>query len=146
MPLIDFIRELNAAKKFTIEDKFEFQEFDDVSAGHIKETKEIPETLEIWAAVKIHFKGELPENYKVLNLLIGDWVEKHSNQLTPILYKELKKHFEKNYKGDFSDLEKSEETPIWQDQLDYWPRFEKEGDSSMTIEIELVLNAEPIGE
>jgi hypothetical protein len=145
MPLIDFIRELNAAQKFKITDKFEFDEFDDISAGHIKETNEIPETLEIWAAVKIHYDGELPESYKALNLLIGDWVEKHTSQLTPVLFRELQKHFKKNYEGDFSDLEKSEESPIWEDQLDYMPRADKK-DNSMTIEIELVLNAEPIGE
>jgi len=146
MPLIDFIRELNAAQKFKIKDQFEFQEFDDISAGHIKETKTIPETLEIWAAVKIHYEGELPESYKALNLLIGDWVEKHTNQLTPVMYKELQKHFKKNYEGDFSALEKSEDSPIWQDQLDYMPRSEKDDDGSMIIEIELVLNAEPLGE
>jgi len=144
MALIDFIRQIKAAQNFHIKDKFEFQEFDDVSAGHIKETKEIPETLEIWAAVKIYYEGDLPEDYKTLNLLIGDWVQSHRDQMTPIIMKELKKHFEKNYEGDFSDLEKSGESPVWEDQLDYMPRKEK--DDSMTIEIELVLNAEPIGE
>jgi hypothetical protein len=146
MAMIDFIRELNAAQKLKFKDQFEFQEFDDVSAGHIRETKTIPETLEIWAAVKIHYEGEMPESYKVLNLMIGDWVEKHTSQLTPVLYKELISHFKKNYEdANVSDLEKSEESPIWQDQLDYMPRIEKE-DNSMIIEIEMVLNAEPIGE
>jgi hypothetical protein len=147
MSMLDFIRELNAAKKFIIKDQFSFIEFDDVSKEHIQKTQTIPETLEIWAAVKIHYEGEMPESYKVLNLLIGDWVEKHTRELTPVIYKELKSHFKKHYdeKSDISDLEKTEESPIWQDQLDYMPRAESK-DDSMIIEIELVLNAEPLGE
>jgi hypothetical protein len=145
MPIIDFIRELNAAQKFKIQDTFEFVGFDDISAGHIREEKDVPETLEIWAAVKIHYGGELPESYRVLNFIIGDWVEKHTDQLTENLYGELHKHFSNNYEGDFSDLEKSQESPIWEDQLDFMPRVEQ-NDNSMIVEIELVLNAESIGE
>jgi hypothetical protein len=145
MPIIDLIRELNAAQKFKIQDKFEFVGFDDISASHIREEKNVPETLEIWAAVKVHYDGELPGSYRSLNFIIGDWVEKHTDQLTENLYEELHKHFSNNYEGDFSDLKKSQESPIWEDQLDFMPRIEQ-NDNSMIVEIELVLNAEPFGE
>jgi len=142
--LIDFIRKINAAQSFDIKDNFEFVAFDDISAEHIVEHKEVPETLEIWAAVKVHFDGELPESYKVLNLIIGDWVEANIEKLTPVLHEELKSHFKENYPdSDIMELDQVDDTAIWLDQLEYMPEIDQDK-KEMTIEIELVLNAEPL--
>lgn len=144
--LLDFIRKINAAQNFSLKDNFEFIAFEDVSAAHIVENNEIPETLEIWAAVKVHFEGEVPESYKVLNLMIGDWVESNVPKLTPVLHGALKDHFKENYpESEVLDLDQIEDTAIWLDQLDYMPEIDLK-DKSILIEIELVLNAEPFEE
>lgn len=144
--LIDFVRKVHAAQNFILKDDFTFIAFEDISKEHIEETQDVPETLEIWAAVKIPFEGELPESYKVLNLMIGDWVESNLEKLTPIIHEELKGHFKEHYpESDISGLEQAEDTAIWLDQLDYMPQMD-EDNKSITVEIELVLNANPLEE
>jgi len=142
----DIIRQLHAAQKFMIEDEFDFVEFDDITVDEFDDEKLLPDILEIWAAVKINYEGDLPESYKTLNLLIGDWVEAHADSLTSEIHTQLKSHFEKNYPdSDSSALSELETSAVWLDQLDYMPLM-NENDNSMTIEIELVLHAEPIEE
>jgi hypothetical protein len=144
--LIDYIRQVYASKKFNIEDDFEFIEFDDITSEGISEKEPTPEAVEIWAAVKVPFKGELPESYKVLNLMIGDWVAKKETDLTKAIHKNLAAHFKKNYPdSDASGIEDSEDSAIWLDQLDYMPRVD-EDKKTLTVEIELVLDTEPISE
>lgn len=143
--LIDFIRIINAAKNFSIKDKFDFISFDDITAEDVANGV-TPETIEIWAAVKIHYEGEIPGSYKALNLMIGDWVEKNIKPLTNIIHTELKKHFKESYpESNAEDLEQLDESAIWTDQLDYMPAKSSEDEKFLTIEIELVLHAEPIG-
>lgn len=140
--IIDYIRLINAAKKFKIKDNFEFISFDDVSSEHIEEHEAVPDLLEIWAAVKIFYNGELPESYKTLNLIIGDWVNKNVDSLTEIIHKELKEHFKTFYEDSrLEDLDQVEDSAIWTDQLDYMPVL-NEDDKSIIIEIELVLHTE----
>jgi hypothetical protein len=137
-----FVRLVNAAQNFSLKDNFEFIAFDDITAEHIEEMQETPESLEIWAAIKVPYTGEIPESYKILNLMIGDWVESNLEKLTPALHEELKKHFGENYpESDASALDQMEDTAIWLDQLDYMPDIDEEA-KTMQIEIELVLNAE----
>jgi hypothetical protein len=144
--LIDYIRQIYASQKFSIEDDFKFIEFDDITPEGISEKEPTPEAIEIWAAVKISFKGELPESYKVLNLMIGDWVAKKETDLTKTIHKNLAEHFKENYPdSDASSIENSEDSSIWLDQLDYMPRTDV-NDKSIIIEIELVLDTEPIDE
>jgi len=138
--MIDFIRQINAAKNFSIKDDFSFVEFDDITAEEFNEIKTLPDVLEIWAAVKVNYDGTLPESYKVLNLMIGENVQK----LTTEIHTQLKGHFGKNYPdSDSSELENMENSAIWLDQLDYMPII-NEDDKSLVIEIELILHAEPI--
>jgi len=145
MLLTDFIRVVNAADKFKIKDDFEFISFDDIShetggLGHE------PDSLEIWAAVKIFYDGKLPDSYKTLNLIIGDWVEKRNKELTDVLHSELKGHFQEKYEDSNTDnLDDPDNSAIWLDQLDYMPS-DVEGEKALTIEIELVIHAEPIEE
>jgi hypothetical protein len=144
--LIDYIRQVYASQKFILKEDFEFIEFDDITSEGISEKEPTSDTIEIWAAIKIPFKGEIPESYKVLNLMIGDWVAKNEKDLTKTINKNLAEHFKENYPdSDASELENSEESTIWLDQLDYMPRT-KEGEDTLTIEIEVVLDTEPIGE
>lgn len=143
MLLTDFVRVVNAAKKFTIKDKFEFISFDDIT-HEIGGLKSDPESIEIWAAVKIFYDGTLPDSYKALNLIIGDWVEKNSKELSKVLHSELKDHFKDKYKDSNSDdLDELDHSVIWQDQLDYMPT-NPEDEKALVIEIELVLHAEPV--
>ncbi len=144
--LLDYIRQVYASQKFSLENDAEFVEFDDITPEGISEKEPTPEAVEIWAAVKVPFKGEIPESYKVLNLMIGDWVAEKETELTKMLHEKLVEHFKKNYPdSDASEVENSEDSAIWLDQLDYMPRVE-EDEKSMIIEIELVLDTEPISE
>jgi hypothetical protein len=144
MALLDFIRQIEATKNFNLQDKFEFVEFNDVSYEEIQEKNEFPETLEIWARVNVPYTGNPPESYKVLNLMIGDWVEEHLELLTETIHKKLKDHFSENYPdSDTSELDSLDETVIWTDQLDYMPE-DIEDKKTMDIEIELVLHGEPL--
>ncbi len=144
----EFVRVINAAKKFKIKDDFEFIGFDDISKDHLQEHENLPEMVEIWCAVKIKYDGELPESYKALNLIIGDWVEKNEKELTKVIHGKLKPHLDKHYpdsdSSDFENEEFEDESTIWLDQLDYMPTVD-EKEKSLIIEIELVLNAEPLG-
>jgi hypothetical protein len=137
--LLDYVRLVNASKKFKLKDDFNFLSFDDVSLEDLGED-EIPEHLEIWASVKIFYDGEIPDSYKALNLIIGDWVEKHEDELTEVIHEKLKEHVTKNYPDAVHDLDFGDSS-IWLDQLDYMPR-EEEGSKSLEIEIELVLDVD----
>jgi len=140
--IIDYVRLINAAKKFKIKDDFEFISLDDVSSEHIEEHKSVPELLEIWAAVRVFYEGEMPDSYKSLNLIIGDWVNNNIESLTDVLHKELQEHFGTFYENSsIDDLNDVEGTAIWKDQLDYMPIMD-EKENSIIIEIELVLHAE----
>jgi len=142
MPIIDFIRMVHAAQNFTIKDEFEFVEFEDITQQDISEDRSFPDVLEIMARVKIGYDGTPPESYKVLNLMIGDWVEKNMGQLTDIIHSRLLTHFEENYpESDATELKQLENSAIWTDQLDYMPDVDEEG-KSMVIDIELVLHGE----
>jgi len=140
--LEDFIRIVNAAKNFKIKDDFEFISFDDITKEDV-ENGDTPETIDIWAAVKIFYDGKLPESYKALNLMIGDWIEKNITPLTKVIHGELRSYFKEHYpESDSEELEQLEESVIWTDQLDYMPAKSSEDENSLVIEIELVLHAE----
>ncbi len=140
--ILDYVRLVNAAKKFKIKDDFKFISLDDVSSEHIEEHKAVPDLLEIWAAVKIFYIGEIPDSYKSLNLIIGDWVNKNVKPLTDVIHKELKSHFKTFYEeSSLESLDDVDETSIWTDQLDYMPVID-EKEKSLIIEVELVLHAE----
>jgi hypothetical protein len=140
--LVDLVRMVNAAKTMALGDTFEFIKFDDIS----KEVeKDGPETIEIWASVKIPFKGKIPESYKILNLMIGDWVADHEEDLTRVIHEKLVEHFKEHYpESDTSELNTGgEDTSIWMDQLDYMPRMDEDS-KDITIEIDLVLHPESV--
>ena len=140
----EFIRVINAAKNFKIKDDFEFISFDDITREEV-ENGESPETIDIWAAVKIFYDGKLPESYKVLNLIIGDWVEKNISSLTEVIHEELRGHFKEHYPDSNSeDLDQLDESAIWTDQLDYMPAKSSEDEQSLVIEVELILHAESV--
>jgi hypothetical protein len=145
--LIDIVRAVYASKTFTIKDDFEVISFEDISAESIVNESKVPENLEMFASVKIAYDGELPDSYKILNIMIGDWVVKKEKELTKVIHEKLAKHFEENYPGsDYSELNdaESEDSAIWTDQLDYMPR--SGGEKFLIIEVELVLDSEPIYE
>jgi hypothetical protein len=140
--LIDYIRQIHANQNFKIKDNFEFLDFDDITSDMTD--KESPEHIEIWAAVKIFYDGKIPDSYKILNLTIGDWVASHERDLTKIIHNKLKDHISSQYPNSESeDIHEESESSIWEDQLDYMPRI-NEDDKHMIIEIELVLDSEPI--
>ena len=142
--LTDFIRVLNAAKSFKIKENFEFISFDDITREDV-ENGDSPETIDIWAAVKIFYDGEMPESYKALNLMIGDWVEKNLSSLTETLHKELRAHFQEHYpESNSEDLEQLDESAVWTDQLDYMPAKSSEKEKSLVIEVELIIHAESV--
>jgi hypothetical protein len=143
--LIDYIRQVHAAQNFKIKDDFEFLDFDDITQD-LKGDKEVPEHIEIWAAVKIKYGGKAPESYKILNLTIGDWVATNEKALTKIIHEKLKGHFSEAYPdSDTSEVHAESDSAIWLDQLDYMPRVD-EKENSIIIEIELVLETEPVDE
>lgn len=147
MPMIDFIRMVKAASQgFALKEDFEFIEFEDLSDTDIKEHETFPDILEIIARVKVGYEGTEPDSYKVLNLMIGDWVESHIDKLTDVLHARLKGHFDQHYPGsDATELDQLQDTAIWTDQLDYMPDVD-ENSKTMVIDIDLVLHGEPIDE
>lgn len=144
MAMLDFIRLIYAAQNFKIAPTAEFVEFTDLTHEEVSQHNVTPDLIEIFARMKVTFEGTPPESNKVLNLMIGDWVEAHTAPLTEQLHNQLKKHFNDNYPGsDFTELDQVEDTAIWADQLDFMPEIE-EGTNTMHIDIELVLHGEPI--
>jgi hypothetical protein len=145
--LVDYVRIVHAAQKLKLKKDFEFIEFDDIAKETMDENSPIPDHIEIWAAVKVPYEGEIPESYKTLNLIIGDWVNSNQNALTKVLHQRLTDHFKEHYpNSEVGNLsEEVEDTAIWLDQLDYMPRIH-EGENYMVIEIELILETEQIGD
>jgi len=137
--LVDYVRIINSLKKMKFKDTFEFISFDDISLEDLAKD-EVPDHLEIWAGVRISYEGELPESYKALNLMIGDWVEGHEEELTEVIHEKLKAYIHEKYPDAEADIS-SDDTSIWLDQLDYMPRSE-EDKKHLDIEIELVLEVE----
>ena len=136
--LIDYVRLVNAKKSFCIKSA-KFKEIEDLS----KET-ESEDHVEIWTEFELKYAGELPESYRTLNAIIGDWVEENVDDLTKKLHPPLIKFLKKEYpESDLVDIEEGfEESPIWTDQADYMPRG-KEGEKKISIEVDLVLEHEP---
>ena len=142
--LIDYIRQIHANQNFKLKDGFTFMQFDDITSESLTEENPIPDHIEIWASVKIPFEGVVPESYKILNLTIGDWVAQNEPKITKVIHNELKKHFKLHYpNSDISELDGGEDTCVWLDQLDYMPRVD-DTEKTLTVEIELVLDAESI--
>ena len=141
MSLTDLLRQIKASENFKIADDFKFVELDDMTYEGLGEG-ENPDQLEIWAGVKVKYEGEVPDSYRTLNYLIGEWVDSHSEKLTEVIQEHLTEHARIQYEGSQLDLEDS---MIWEDQLDYMPRINNEA-KTMIIDIELVLVAEPLEE
>lgn len=143
----EFIRMMYAAKKFKIKDDFEFIGFDQISSEDLPTHENIPGLIEIWAAIKIFYEGEIPDSYKSLNLMIGDWVEKNHRKLSKVLYPELHEYFKEKYpkidSSEFETKEFEEESVVWLDQLDYMPVID-EDENALVIEVELVLGTETL--
>jgi len=139
--LSDYIRAVSAKQSLKIKDNFELQAFDDITPEIMEEGENYPEHIEIFAAVKIFYEGTLPDSYKTINLVISDWVIEHIEKLTEVIHEKLKKHFSEMYPQSDTSGVTSEDTAVWEDQLEYMPRIDEE-EKSMIIEIELVLEAE----
>jgi hypothetical protein len=143
--LIDFVRKINAEQNFSLDKDFQFIEFNDAVAAGITDLSTVPDPLDIIAVVKLKYEGTPPDSYKVLNLIIGDWVELHLDELTKVIHEKLKGHLNEFYpNSDISDMD-GEDTAIWTDQLDYLPAVDS-NDNSILIDIELVLHAESLEE
>jgi len=141
--LLDYIKQINASKSFKISDKFNFVNFDDITSEST-EGDSAPDHIEIWAAIKINYEGKVPDSYKALNFIIGDWVVKNSDELTDLIHDRLKGHFDEFYpNSDTSAITAENDSAIWDDQLDYMPRVDKK-EKTILIEVELVLEAEPL--
>ena len=144
MSLLDFVRIINSSQNFKIHDDFKFMNFEDMTFENMDADVTLPTSMEIFSEIVISYDGEPPESYKALNLIIGDWVESHVDELSTVIHGKLKEHVDKNYPdSDKTDLDDEENTAIWMDQLDYMPQI-NEDKKEITIEIELVLNAEPL--
>jgi hypothetical protein len=98
--------------------------------------------VEIWANMSLTYEGELPDSYRVLNRMIGDWVDDHDDELkkeiNPKLLPFLKDHFKD---VDLSDLSEEFDDYIWEDQVDYMPDI-REDKKEIDFTIELVLDVE----
>jgi hypothetical protein len=146
MSLLDFVRIINSSQNFKIHDDFKFMNFEDMTFENMDADVALPTSMEIFAEMIISYDGEPPESYKALNLMIGDWVETHVDALSTVIHEKLKEHVDKNYPdSDKTDLDDEENTALWMDQLDYMPQIDQDK-NEITIEIELVLNAEPLEE
>ena len=144
--LNDFVKQVHAKQSFKIKDNFKFVEFDDISKDGITTDSPVPDQIEIWTAVEIYYEGKIPDSYKTLNLTIGDWVVENDARLSKVIHEELRNHFNTYYpNSDSSTLESTEESSIWLEQLDYMPRVNK-GDNSIIIEIEVVMDTEPLND
>jgi len=144
MSMLDYVRAVNAQQQFRLSDTFEFIEFDDLTDLTLHEDEAVPDELEIWAKVKVPYEGTLPESYRVLNILIGDWVEKNLMGLTDLLHTELQGHISEVYpESDSSELADPENTSIWTDQVDFMPTVNEE-QKYIVVELEMVLEGEPL--
>lgn len=139
--LLDYIRQIQASQNFKISDDIKFIEFDDLTNEGLEEGEE-PDQLEIWAGIQIKFDGDVPESYRTLNYIIGEWVDRHRDELTKVIQEHLVEHAKSFYDDSEVDLE---DTMIWEDQLDYMPRIDYEN-KKIIIDVELVLITEPLEE
>ena len=141
--LLDYVRSVEAAKRFRLTDSFDFIGFDDLSDVRMPEPDK-PMDLEVYAKIRIPWSGDPPESNRILNILIADWVDKNLNQLTKVIHENLKGHITEKHPGaEHEGLDQTEDTAVWTDQSEYMPDVD-EDKKTMDVELELVLDAEPV--
>lgn len=144
MNSLTYIRLIRAAEKFQIEDNFKFLKFEDLGEVDVRPLHPGPEAIDIMAVLSLNYKGEIPDRQRELNMIIGDWVEKHERQLTRVIHKELAIHLKRHYPKSISDINGDEEdTAIELDQSEYYPRV-SEKKNTIRVNIELVLRTESV--
>lgn len=136
-----------ASEKFKLKD-VTFDGFDSIDLKDIgdsitdSELEDLDTQIEAWAKLRIAYEGEPPENYRVLNSIIMDWVDDHDENLKKTINPELKAFLHDQYKNiDISHLDENFDDYIWEDQVDYMAEID-ENNKEIKFVVELVLEVE----
>jgi len=136
-----------AADKFKLKD-VRFDGFDSIDLKDVGDSITDPDLenlesqIEVWAKLVINYEGEPPENYRLLNSIIMDWVDDHDADLKKVINPELKAFLNGQYKNiDISHLDEKFDDYVWEDQVDYMADLDEENKEIKFI-VELVLEIE----
>ena len=132
--------------------KAEFDGFDkiDTDPGELElsgdDLEEVADQLDVWAKIRIKYEGDPPENYRVMNKMIMDWVEDNESELSKLINPELIAYLKDQYEDvNVDDLDKDLDDYIWEDQVDYYPDVDEDKKEIKFI-VELVLDLEDVVE
>lgn len=76
----------------------------------------------IFAHMYLPYKGNIPEDYRVLNAFISDFVAKNRAALEEVLSEPVIEYLQRDYgDGDLSDITGGISDYFWEQQIDYLP-------------------------
>jgi hypothetical protein len=101
------------------------------------------EDFVVYVQVAIPYTGTIPENHRVLNALMSDYISSRAKNLEVMLNKPVLTFLSNEYKGvaDFSDLLQGMEDYLWEDQVDYVPLVDAPN-KKVYVTLELMLSME----
>jgi hypothetical protein len=94
----------------------------------------------MYAQVAVPCEGNIPEDHRVLNVIISDYMADKKSVLETSLQKPVLSFLVREYQGvaDYSEVLNGMEDFIWEDQVDYLPLVDKTS-NRIFFTIELLL-------
>jgi hypothetical protein len=104
-----------------------------------------PDDFVVYAQVAVPFTGKPPEDHRVLNALMSDYVSEKKKDLEGLLHKPVLSFIVREYQNDadYSEILNGMDDYLWDEQVDYIPLLDVKN-SRIFITIELMLAMEPI--
>ena len=113
-------------------------------AGDYEISGIVLEGFDIYVSMTLDYAGTPPDNYRVLNGIVMDWVDDNLKELEQQLQPEVDAYFKRQYPNiDISEFDSSTEDFVWDQQVDYLTLVH-EDERKVHFEVELVFNIEPV--
>jgi len=113
-----------------------------LSIEDAEEDEDSENQLDIWADCSLGYEGAPPDSYRVLNMMVMDWVDANEQDLSKAINPRLKKFLENTFPEIVTDdLDENFDDYIWEDQVDYFPEIDEE-EKRIKFSLELVLDLE----
>jgi len=104
------------------------------------------EDFVLYVQLTVPFEGELPEDYRVINAMVSDFVSERKETLEEISHKPVLAYIIREYPGaDSTELRDGLGEFLWEGQVDYIPLIDYEN-NLVYIVLELILAMESEGD
>ena len=101
------------------------------------------EHYDAYIQLSAKYEGEPPQNYRVLNSFIMDYVDENKQALEKLLVDDIVKHFSSEESPiDPTSFKDEAQDYLWEEQVDYMPQVDEEN-KVIYFGVELVLALKP---